>query len=91
MDWLSTEVYKELFLHILRGKGDCRQEGLVYKGICLKRPSKGLISKVGRDGSIIMVEQRKLETKSIYWGETSFGTYNRGKRHLNLLKNQNLT
>ena len=76
----------DCFLHNTGGKGDCRKEGLVYKGSCLTCLSKGPSSEVGRDGSINMVEQRKSETKSIYWGETSFGAYVRGKQHLKALE-----
>ena len=38
------------------------------------------------DGSIKMVEQRRQNTKSIYWGETSFEAYIRGKQHLKALQ-----
>ena len=76
----------DCFLHITGGKGDCRKEGLVYKGSCLTCLNKGPSSEVSLDGSIKMVEQRKQNTKSIYWGETSFGAYIRGKQHLKALQ-----
>ena len=75
----SECVKDDCFLHITGGKGDCRKEGLVYKGSCLTCLDKGPSSEVGRDGSIQMVEQRWQNTKSIYWGESSFGACIRGK------------
>ena len=54
-------------------QGDCRKEGLVYKGTCLTCLEKGPSSEVDWDGNLMSVEERNPGTKSIYLGETSYG------------------
>ena len=42
----------DCFIHTTGGKGDCRKEGLVYKGTCLTCEEKGPSSEVDRDGDV---------------------------------------
>ena len=76
----------DCFLHITGGKGDCRKEGLVYKGSFLTCEDQGPSSEVDADGNVQVLEQRRQKVKSIYWGESSFGAYIRGKQHLKALE-----
>ena len=76
----------DCFLHKTGGQGDCRKEGLVYKGTCLTCIEKGPSSEVDWDGNLKPVEERNPGTKSIYWGETSYGAYIRGKQHIAALE-----
>ena len=82
-----TECGKgDCFLHTTGGKGDCRKEGLVYKGTCLTCLARGPSSEVDREGKVRMVVgERKDKVKSIYWGESGFGAYVRGRQHLEAL------
>ena len=83
-----TDCKKEdCFLHVTGGKGDCRKEGLLYKGSCLTCLKEGPSSEVDKDGIVKMSEsERKGGVKSIYWGESSSGAYVRGKQHLKALE-----
>ena len=78
---------EDCFMHTSGGKGDCRKEGVVYRGTCLLCLDKGPSSEVSWDGRVKGVEgERKPGTRSIYWGETSYGAYTRGQQHLAALK-----
>ena len=76
----------DCFIHKSGGKGDCRKEGLVYKGTCLTCKVKGPSSEVDRNGQIKILTGARESTKSIYWGESSFNGYTRGRQHLEALK-----
>ena len=82
-----TECEKEdCFIHISGGKGDCRKEGVMYKGTCLTCLQKGPSSEVNREGEVVMLSAPpvappplgKAHTKSKYFGESRFGGYTRG-------------
>ena len=51
-----TECKKEdCFIHISGGKGDCRKEGVMYKGSCLTCIEKGPSSEVNKEGEVVML------------------------------------
>ena len=78
---------EDCFLHTTGGKGDCRKEGLLYKGTCLTCLRQGPSSEVDKDGRVKLLEgERKSGVKSIYWGESSYGAFVRGKQHLQALE-----
>ena len=77
----------DCFLHKTGGKGDCRKEGLLYKGTCLTCLEKGPRSEIDKDGKVKLLEgDRKGGVKSMYWGESSFGAFIRGRQHLKALE-----
>ena len=64
-----TECSKgDCFTHTSRGRGNCKKEGLVYKGTCLTCLEKGLSSEPDKEGKVRRVRERKTQVKSIYWG-----------------------
>ena len=75
------------FVHKYGGKGNCRAEGVVYKGTCMTCDEKGPSSKVEKDGTVKRLIERKHGTKSIYIGESSRSAYQRGLQHMYALKN----
>ena len=85
---------EDCFIHISGGKGDCRKEGVVYKGSCLTCIEKGPSSEVNREGEVVMLAAPPLappplgtaHTKSKYFGESHFGGYTRGQQHLAALQ-----
>ena len=90
-----TECKKEdCFIHISGGKGDCRKEGVMYKGSCLTCIEKGPSSEVNKEGEVVMLPAPplappplgKAHTKSKYFGESQFGGYTRGQQHLGALE-----
>ena len=59
----------------------------MYKGTFLTCLAKGPSSEVDKKGKVrMLVGERKDKVKSIYWGESSFGAYVRGRQHLEALK-----
>ena len=76
----------DCFIHTSRGKGDCRKEGLVYKGTCLTCEERGPTSEVDMEGRLRMLRGVGKATKSIYWGESAFNGYTRGRQHLETIK-----
>ena len=78
-----TECGKDdCFTHTSGGRGNCRKEGVLYRGTCLTCLEKGPGSEPDWDGKVRQVKERKPHVKSLYWGESSFGAYTRGKQHL---------
>ena len=78
---------EDCFLHTTGGKGNCRKEGLVYKGTCITCMDKGPSSEVDREGKVRRLEgERRGNVKSLYWGESSFGAYVRGLQHMKALE-----
>ena len=77
----------DCFTHTSGGKGNCRKEGVLYRGICLLCLEKGPSSELDREERVRMIVERKANIKSIYWGESSFGAYTRGQQHLTALRN----
>ena len=80
---------EDCFIHSTGGKGSCRREGLVYRGFCITCKEKGPSSEVDRDGRVRMLGGERVSLKSIYWGESSFNGYIRGKQHLEALRKPN--
>ena len=68
------------------GKGDCRKEGLVYKGTCLTCKVKGPSSEVDKNGKVKLLTGARGGLKSIYWGESGFNGYTRGRQHLEAIQ-----
>ena len=71
----------DCFIHTTGGKGDCRKEGLVYKGTCLTCEEKGPSSEVDRDGNVVRIAGPRGRVKSLYWGESAGNGYTRGGQH----------
>ena len=63
---------EDCFIHTTGGKGDCRKEGLVYRGTCLTCEVKGPSSEVDRYGRLKMLNGVRVGMTSIYWGESAF-------------------
>ena len=78
----------ECFIHTTGGTGDCSKEGLVYKGTCLTCDEKGPSSDVDRDGKVRMLTGVRKGLKSVYWGESDFNGYTRGRQHLEAMGRQ---
>ena len=77
---------EDCFIHSTGGKGDCSKEGLNYKGTCLTCKEIGPSSEVDRDGKVRLLTGVRRGLKSIYWGESGFNGYTRGRQHLEALK-----
>ena len=77
---------EDCFIHTSGGKGDCRKEGLVYKGTCLTCEERGPSSEVDMEGRVRMLRGVRKPMKSIYWGESAFNGYTRGRQHLEAIK-----
>ena len=56
---------EDFFIHSTVGKGTCRREGLVYKGICLTCKERGPSSEVDRDGRVRMPSMAIPESDNI--------------------------
>ena len=77
---------EDCFIHTSGGRGDCRKEGLVYKGTCLTCAERGPSSEVDKDGRVRMLRGVRKGVKSIYWGESAANGYTRGRQHLDAIK-----
>ena len=82
----STCNKTDCFIHMSGGKGDCRREGLVYKGTCLTCKERGPSSEIDKNGEVKMLTVVRKSMKSMYWGESAFNGYTRGSQHLEALK-----
>ena len=58
----------DCFIHTTGGKGDCRKEGLVYKGTCLTCEEKRPSSEVDRDGNVVKIVGQRGRVKSLSTG-----------------------
>ena len=83
---LSSCNKTDCFIHMSGGKGDCRREGLVYKGTCLTCKERGPSSEIDKNGEVKMLTGVRKSMKSMYWGESAFNGYTRGSQHLEALK-----
>ena len=82
----TTCTKPDCFIHTSGGKGDCRKEGLVYKGTCLTCKAKGPSSEIDRNGKVKLLSGARGGLKSIYWGESGFNGYTRGRQHLEAMQ-----
>ena len=71
----------ECFIHRNGGKGNCRQEGVVYQSQCMICETKGP-SSIPTDGGNRNKIEKKPGVKSIYVGETSRSGFQRGRQHM---------
>ena len=82
----TTPTKPDRFIHTSGGKGDCRKEGLVYKGTCLTCKAKGPSSEIDKNGKVKLLNGARGGLKSIYWGESGFNGYTRGRQHLEAIQ-----
>lgn len=73
-------------VHGTGGKGNCRSESVVYRGVCVSCRDRGPTSYKDRDsGCVKRVEERKPGTVSVYYGETSRTGFQRGLKHMDAM------
>ena len=77
---------QDCLIHRDGGKGDCKSEGVVYKGACVSCKLKGPTSRVDKGGNIQRI-QRKPGTESVYYGESGRSGYQRGLSHVKAISN----